>query len=77
MMRRSVSGLLTLMNQRDTLTVITMSVNSHTTNLVGCKKTPKVVPPPALAPAQNVVDFANLASPSYTNFQSPLLYTYQ
>jgi hypothetical protein len=56
------------------------SVNSHTTNLLGCKKTPKVVPPSAVASAQNVVDFANLAkevSPRYTNFQSPLLYTYQ
>jgi hypothetical protein len=56
------------------------SVNSHTTNRLGCKKTPKVVPPPALTPAQNVVDFANLdkeVSPRYTNFQSPLLYTYQ
>ncbi len=46
------------------------SVNSHTTNLLGCKKTPKVVPPSAVASAQNVVDFANLAkevSPRYTN----------
>ena len=56
------------------------SVNSHTTNLFGCKKTPKVVPPVALAPAQNVVDVENLAkevSPRNNNFRSPLLYTYQ
>jgi hypothetical protein len=55
------------------------SVNSHTTNLLGCKKTPKVVPPPALAPAQNVVDVAKVAKeviPRNTNFLRPLLYTY-
>ena len=54
------------------------SVNSRTTNLLGCKKKPKVVPSAVLEPAQKVVDVANLAqevSPSNNNFQSPLLYT--
>jgi hypothetical protein len=47
------------------------SVNSHTTNLFGFKKPPKVVPPPVVVPAQNVVDVANLdkeISPRNTNF---------
>ena len=55
------------------------SDKSHTTNLLGCKKPSKMVPPPHLAPAQNVLDVANLAkevSPTDTNCLSPLLYTY-
>jgi len=55
------------------------SDNSQTTNLFGCKKTSKMVPPPDLAPAQNVVDVAKLAKeviPRNTNFLRPLLYTY-
>ncbi len=53
--------------------------NSQTTNLLGCKKTSKMVPPPDIAPHQNVVDAAKLAkevSPSNTNFLRPLFYTY-
>jgi hypothetical protein len=34
------------------------SDNSQKTNLLGCKKTSKMVLPPDLAPAQNVVDVA-------------------
>ena len=55
------------------------SDNSQTTNLFGCKKTSKMVPPPDLAPAQNVVDVAKVAKeviPRNTNFLRPLLYTY-
>ena len=47
------------------------SDNSHPTNLLGCKKPSKMVPPPHLAPGQNVLDVANLAkevSPTDTNF---------
>jgi len=54
------------------------SDNSQKTNLLGCKKTSKMVPPPDLTPAQNVVDVANLAKeviPRNTNFLRPLLYT--
>jgi hypothetical protein len=52
---------------------------SYNSNLLGCKKTSKMVPPPALAPAQNVVDVAKVAKeviPRNTNFLRPLLYTY-
>jgi hypothetical protein len=55
------------------------SDNSQTTNLFGCKKTSKMVPPPDLAPAQNVVDVAKVAKEVIlrnTNFLRPLLYTY-
>ena len=55
------------------------SDKSHTTNLLGCKTPSKMVPPPQLAPVQNVLDVANLAkevSPTDTNCLSPLLYTY-
>ena len=55
------------------------SDNSQTTNLLGCKKTSKMVPPPDLEPAQNVVDVAKVAKeviPRNTNFLRPLLYTY-
>jgi hypothetical protein len=51
----------------------------HTTNLLGWKKPSKMVPPPHLAPAQNVLNVANLAeevSPTDTNCLSPLLYSY-
>ena len=54
------------------------SDNSQKTNLLGCKKTSKMVPPPDLAPAQNVVDVAKLAKeviPRNTDFLRPLLYT--
>jgi hypothetical protein len=53
------------------------SDNSQKTNLLGCKKTSKM-PPPDLAPAQNVVDVAKLAKeviPRNTDFLRPLLYT--
>jgi hypothetical protein len=53
---------------------------SDNSNLFGCKKTSKMVPPPDdLAPAQNVVDVAKVAKeviPRNTNFLRPLLYTY-
>jgi hypothetical protein len=55
------------------------SDNSQKTNLLGCKKTSKMVPPPDLTPAQNVVDVAKVAKeviPRNTNFLRPLLYTY-
>ena len=55
------------------------SDNSHPTNLLGCKKPSKMVPPPHLAPGQNVLDVANLAkevSPTDTNFDI-CLYTFQ
>jgi hypothetical protein len=54
------------------------SDNSPKTNLLGCKKTSKMMPPPDLAPAQNVVDVAKLAKeviPRNTYFRRPLLYT--
>ena len=54
------------------------SDNSQKTNLLGCKKTSKMVPPPDLVPAQDVVDVAKLAKeviPRNTNFLRPLLYT--
>jgi hypothetical protein len=54
------------------------SDNSQKTNLLGCKKTSKMVPPPDLAPAQDVVDVAKLAKeviPRNTYFRRPLLYT--
>ena len=54
------------------------SGNSQKTNLLGCKKTSKMVPPPDLAPAQDVVDVAKLAKeviPRNTYFRRPLLYT--
>jgi len=55
------------------------SDNSQSTNLLGCKKTSKMVPPPDLASAQNVVDVGKVAkevSPRNSNFVRPLLYTY-
>jgi hypothetical protein len=48
------------------------------TNLVGGKKTSKMVPSPDLAPAQDVVDVAKVAKeviPRNTYFRRPLLYT--
>jgi hypothetical protein len=54
------------------------SDNSQKTNLLGYKKTSKMVPSPDLAPAQNVVDVANLAKEVIsrnTDFLRPLLYT--
>jgi hypothetical protein len=54
------------------------SDNSQKTNLLGSKKTSKMVSPPHLTVAQNVVDVANLAKkviPRNTNFLRPLLYT--
>ncbi len=54
------------------------SDNSQKTNLLGWKKTSKMVPPPDLAPAQNVVDVGKLDKeviPRNTNFLRPLLYT--
>jgi hypothetical protein len=54
------------------------SDNSQKSNLLGCKKTSKMVSPPHLTVAQNVVDVANLAKeviPRNTNFLRPLLYT--
>jgi hypothetical protein len=54
------------------------SDNSQKTNLLGCKKTSKMVPPPHLTATQNVVDVANLVKeviPRNTNFLRPLLYT--
>jgi hypothetical protein len=53
--------------------------NSQSTNLLGCKKASKMVPPPATAPDENVIDVAKLdkeASPRNTCFPRPLLYTY-
>ena len=37
------------------------SQNSQTTNLLGCKKPCKMVPPPDIVPDENVVDVAKLA----------------
>jgi trehalose utilization protein len=54
------------------------SDNSQKTDLLGCKKTSKMVPPPDLAPAQDVVDVAKVAKeviPRNTYFRRPLLYT--
>jgi hypothetical protein len=54
------------------------SDNSQKTNLLGCKKTSKMVPPPDLTPAQNVVDVAKVVKeviPRNINFLRPLLYT--
>ncbi len=65
----------------DTLLVNPRSDKSDTsqkTNLLGCKKTSKMVPPPDLTPAQDVVDVAKLAKeviPRNTYFRRPLLYT--
>ena len=64
------------------------SQNSQSTNLLGCKKPSKMVPPPDIALDENVVDVAKLAkevSNTYfhlfsktrnTYFLRPLLYTY-
>jgi hypothetical protein len=55
------------------------SDNSHTTNLLRWNKPSKMVLPPHLTPAQNVLDVANLdkeVSPTDTNFLSHLWYTY-
>jgi hypothetical protein len=54
------------------------SDNSQKTNLLGCKKTSKMVSSPDLAPAQNVVDVAKRAKeviPRNIDFLRPLLYT--
>jgi hypothetical protein len=52
---------------------------SQTTNLLGYKKTSKMVSPPNLATAKNVVDVVKVVKeviPRHTNFLRPLLYTY-
>jgi hypothetical protein len=54
------------------------SDNSQKTNLLGYKKTSKMVSSPDLGPAQNVVDVAKLVKeviPRNTDFLRPLLYT--
>ena len=53
--------------------------NSQSTNLLGCKKASKMVPPPATTHDENVVDVVKLAkevSPRRSCFPRPLLYTY-
>ncbi len=55
------------------------SDNSQTTNLIGYKKTSKMVSPPDLVPDHNTVDVAKVAKeviPRNTIFLRPLLYTY-
>ena len=53
------------------------SQNSQSTNLLGCKKPSKMVPPPDIVPDENVVDVAKLAKEvRNTYFLRPLVYTY-